>query len=118
MRPCCSHADRIARRAATSAPERQVQPVPDVVADDRRGSAARGRTATAARARCGRRLEDLADRLAEAFGRVLHARRLLAESRNPTAARAARGRDRSVRTGARSATTTAATREQDTISGL
>ena len=74
---------RIARRAARGCAERQVEPLPDAVGDGDAVARRGDRTATAARARCGRRLEDLADRLAEAFRRVLHARRQLAEAAVP-----------------------------------
>ena len=82
MRPCCSHATSVAMRCDERA-DRQVEPVPDAIAD---------RDAVARRAVERRRqlalhgeerLEDLADRLAEAFRRVLHARVAAARSRNP-----------------------------------
>ena len=94
MRPRCSR-PTTRDDASSAAAMRQVEPAPQGSLDDARGSAARSSKGVgSSRSHAEEGLEDLADRLAEAFGGVLHARGLRAESRSPRAPRGARGRGR------------------------
>ena len=75
MRPCWIRPTSRAT-AVGAAHDRQVEPVPEVIVDRDRVARLRVERRRQVALHPEERLEDLADRLAEALGRVLHARRL------------------------------------------